>query len=96
MGERESMKKPRRIPGRIEIINWRCHGDEESYCWLGVYRKAAKRGLQEEIEEYQKREHKLGAEIYINDTIKYGDGQVITHNGRKWLVRVEEIREGKE
>jgi hypothetical protein len=90
------MKKPRRVPGRIEIINWRCHGDEESYCWRGVYRKAAKRGLREEIEEYQNTGYRPVAQVYINDTINFWDGQVITHNGRKWLVRVEEVREGKE
>lgn len=54
-------------------------------CWTGM-----------KCREFQKTGYKPGAEIYINDTIKYWEGQVITHNGRKWLVRVKEIREGKE
>jgi hypothetical protein len=93
----EGLETPR--PGkrnRIQIINWREHGDYESYCHSGVFaadddsdvldetlrlHNVAERGEGDTYETY-----------YVNDDIEFYDGQILEHNGRKFRLSITEVK----
>jgi hypothetical protein len=88
-------EEPGESRGRIQILNWRRHGDNESYCQIEVFAADDTFDTQSLIEA----EHKVraGAEdegdyaatYYVNDDITLHDGDIrVTHDCRRFLVRV--------
>lgn len=89
---------------RIEILNWRSHGDDENYCYLGVYRHhdraTATREVQQQVDpdfDWNQDEDPESQEdyehvIYVNDHIVIPNGRIIEHNGRKFKVTIREVR----
>lgn len=100
------------MTNRIEIVNWRKHGDDENYCYLGVYgadeATTAQQEIQKEVDEdfdwdngyRNEKGEQIDAEeaedwdhvIYVNDEYLFEDGQILAHNGRKFRVRIEEVK----
>lgn len=91
---------------RIQILNWRQYGDDESYCYVGVVAADdsadCRAEIQAQVDEDANEEDFEGAEergdwehvIYYNDDIDIWDGEVLEGtNGRKFLVTITEVKE---
>lgn len=90
---------------RIEIVNWRRHGADESYCYLSAYAADDIANAHDEIEKQVDADYDwlqdTDAEeredwdhvLYFNDEILIEDGAVLEHNGRKFRVQIAEVKE---
>ncbi|MBO0695832.1 MAG: hypothetical protein J2P56_06985 [Verrucomicrobia bacterium] len=92
------------MKNRIDIENWRKHGDNENYIYMGVFAADDNTTSQEEIqkqvdEDYDWDQDDDDAErrgdyahvIYYNDSFTIEDGDILEHNGRKFRVSIEEV-----
>ena len=77
----------------MEILNWRKHGDEESYCRVEVFAMNDITDTGSMVEkEYNVRsgaedEGDYDATYYVNDDITIADGDVMTtHDGRRFRI----------
>lgn len=91
---------------RIHILNWRQHGDDETYCRIGVYGADDDGAVDTEIDvELGRTEEVLARDpesaedwehvVYVNDDILFADGDVLEHKGRRFRVRIEEVLDGQ-
>lgn len=88
-------------PVRIQILNWRRHGDDESYNSIRCYDDAS--DVVDEIKEYlgwpkdPNFEPELGDTrklFYVNNDTRIGDGDTFTaSSGLKYRVRFESVKE---
>jgi hypothetical protein len=81
--------------GRVEILNWRKHGDDESYCRIEVFAADDLTETTSLVEkEYEVRagaedEGDYDATYYVNDDITISDGDIMTsHDGRRFRIGV--------
>lgn len=84
--------------GRLEILNWRKHGDDESRCRLEVF---AVHDLSETTAMVEKEYSvQVGAEeagdydatYYVNDDITISDGDIMTsHDGRRFRISIVQV-----
>lgn len=93
------------MPNRIQILNWRQHGDDESGCQIGVFAaeddgdviEMAREQVDEDAspEDWEDAEGRGDWEhvIYVNDDITIQDGDVLDRNGRKFRVNITEVTE---
>lgn len=77
------------LKARIEILNWREHGDDESFVAHAVYGEGQESDLQKRLME----EHEItdAVKFYVNDDITIEDGQVLTSGGRKFRLNITEV-----
>jgi hypothetical protein len=88
---------------RIQIINWRRHGDDENYVLMAVF-AADQEGnaielAQDQVDPDYDWTQAEGAEeredyahvIYVNDDFEIVDGEVIRNNGRAFRITIEEV-----
>ena len=80
---------------RVEILNWRKHGDDESYCRVEVFGASDATQTESLVEkEYDVRsgaedEGDYGATYYVNDDITIWDGDImVSHDGRRFRIGV--------
>ena len=90
---------------RIQIVNWRIDGDDESYNYFAVYPASETTTAMEEIQQEVDADYEwdqdetpedrgdLEHTIYVNDDITIVDGEVLHHNGRKFRVTITEVTE---
>ena len=81
--------------GRVEILNWRKHGDDESYCRVEVFGADDATEVETLVEKENgvrvgaEDEGDYGATYYVNDDITIADGDTMTsHDGRKFRIGV--------
>jgi hypothetical protein len=81
--------------GRVQILNWRKHGDEESYCRVEVFATDDITNTASMVEkEYNVRpgaedEGDYDATYYVNDDITIADGDImVSHDGRRFRIGV--------
>lgn len=85
----------------FQIVNWRKHGEDESYCKTGLVLPGEDLtdGIRAEL-DYPKGNDDYDAEsaedwdrvYYVNDNFYLRDGEVLEHSsGRKFMVRFHEI-----
>jgi hypothetical protein len=81
--------------GRVEILNWRKHGDDESYCRVEVFSaddSTATTSLVEKennVRNGAEDEGDYGAMYYVNDDITIADGDImISQDGRRFRIGV--------
>jgi hypothetical protein len=91
------------LTNRIQILNWRQHGDDESYCLFAAYGADDPTFASEEIEQeidpdYDWNQDTMPEEredwehvYYVNDDITIKDGEVVLHNGRKFRITITEV-----
>ncbi len=79
----------------MEILNWRRHGDDESFCRIEVFAADDNTETESLIEkEYDVRrgaenDADYAATYYVNDDIVIADGDImISHDGRKLRVAI--------
>jgi hypothetical protein len=89
---------------RIQIVNWRSHGDDENYCYFAAYGRndatTAHAEIQKQVDENYDWEHNEDPEsqedfdhvIYVNDDYVISNGDVVEHNGRKFRVSISEVK----
>jgi len=85
-----------RLPGRIQILNWRQFGDDESYARVEVFassdRTNAQKLVADEHDVHFDGKEDTSHHAYANDDIDIADGDVmVSHNGRRFRVSIEEI-----
>lgn len=88
---------------RLEIVNWRKHGENESYCYRGAYLAGEQLSAQQEIQSQVDADYDWDQDVdaeeredfehvvYVNDDIRILDGDVVEHNGRKFRVTITEV-----
>jgi hypothetical protein len=93
------------MKNRIQVINWRTHGSNESYCITGVFAANDESDLITEVrhqvdedateEEFDQAEERMDWDhvIYVNDDFTFEDGQILKHNGRSFRVNITEVSE---
>lgn len=85
--------------GRLEIINWRRHGDDESYCSMAVFGNddtcslraliEAEHGVRMDAEE----QGDLDAAYYVNDEFIMLDGAYIeAEDGKNFCISITRIK----
>jgi hypothetical protein len=96
---RPSMSNRAKTKNRIQIVNWRNHGDDESSCTIGVYSHEdltdelldarGKLGLKTDPDWEENDDYENG--YYVNDDITIENGQIMEHNGRKFRISIREL-----
>jgi hypothetical protein len=83
------------LRGRVQILNWRKHGDDESYCRIEVFAVDDGAEIQDRVEEeYNVRrgaeeEGDYAATYYVNDDLNFADGDIlIARDGRRFRIGV--------
>jgi hypothetical protein len=81
--------------GRVEVMNWRKHGDDESYCRVEVFGADDNTDTGTLIEKENavrvgaEDEGDYAATYYVNDHITIADGSIMTsHDGRRFRIGV--------
>ena len=87
---------------RLQIVNWREYGDDESSVEMAIYGRHDPGYLVEKIEA--ERQQQSGEQLfpidggelsfYVNDNIVIEDGQILDNGDGKYRIRIEKIREG--
>lgn len=100
----ETKKSLKGRQNRLQIVNWREYGAEESFCEVAIYSNRNKRNLIDDIEKHRQKVHKEltgkrlqpveeGSELsfYVNDDLLFVDGMTSEYDGKKFRIRIEEI-----
>ena len=84
---------------RIELVNWRVHGDDESYVHYEFLRPEENFTFIDEKQQdartdcrYHQDEDCPWCVVFVNDELTFSEGDEFTDsNGRKYRLRFEEM-----
>jgi len=97
----DEMEQKRIAGNRIQVVNWRGHGDDEAYAFTTVIAAGDPTDASELIRAQYCEDHdidlgeldeEVGHAAYVNDDISFYDGEEIDcHGGKRFRIRIEEI-----